>query len=264
MKSVDSAESARSLRERLIDVGVELVTAEGTASLGLREIARRAGVSHGAPRRYFPTHHSLLSAIARRGFADLHSRFEAAVAGTAPPREQLEALGREYLTYAFERRGMYELMFRHDLLDSESGGISGGGAGSGGGGGSEDSGESDRCAPGQPRLRESTLPLFEHFTGLVARCRKEREPAPGRGAADTATAGPTPAAVTAAALWSNLHGLAQLWAWGSLPLALGVPPQPAGEGRETGRPDRTSPSPSPSLDSVVRAVLDAHLGPVRP
>ena len=40
------------LRDRLIDVGVELVTSGGTAAVSLREIARRAGVSHGAtPRR---------------------------------------------------------------------------------------------------------------------------------------------------------------------------------------------------------------------
>ncbi|MER6694506.1 TetR/AcrR family transcriptional regulator, partial [Streptomyces minutiscleroticus] len=57
------------------------MTTGGTASLGLREIARRAGVSHGAPRRYFPTHHALLPAIAHRGFADLAARFEAAAGG---------------------------------------------------------------------------------------------------------------------------------------------------------------------------------------
>lgn len=62
------------LRSRLVDVGVELVTAEGVQALSLREIARRAGVSHGAPRRYFPTHLELLSAIARRGFEELAGR----------------------------------------------------------------------------------------------------------------------------------------------------------------------------------------------
>lgn len=62
------------LRTRLIDVGVDLVTREGSQALTLRKIARRAGVSHGAPRRYFPTHLELLSAIARRGFTDLRAR----------------------------------------------------------------------------------------------------------------------------------------------------------------------------------------------
>ncbi|MET8154696.1 TetR family transcriptional regulator, partial [Actinoplanes sp. NPDC005259] len=38
------------LRARLVETGVALVAAEGTEALSLREIARRAGVSHGAPR----------------------------------------------------------------------------------------------------------------------------------------------------------------------------------------------------------------------
>ncbi|WP_129305007.1 TetR/AcrR family transcriptional regulator [Streptomyces sp. L2] len=211
-----------SLRERLIDVGVDLVLTEGSASVGLREIARRAGVSHGAPRRYFPTHHALLSAIARRGFEDLAARFEAAVAGTTTPRGQLEALARAYVGYARERRGMFELMWRHDLLDSAA------------------------QASDQPTLRESALPLFGHFTGLVARCRTERDAA--RNADGPSETAPPPA-VTAAALWSNLHGMAQLWAWGSLQLALGVSPLDADAGDD-------------HHDRLIAAVLDAHLGPV--
>lgn len=210
-----------SLRERLIDVGVDLVLTEGSASVGLREIARRAGVSHGAPRRHFPTHHALLAAIGRRGFEDLAAMFEAAVAGATTPRGQLEALARAYVGYALERRGMFELMWRHDLLDGAA------------------------QASEQPRLRESTLPLFGRFTGLVARCRSERDAA--RGTDGPHEAGP-PSAVTAAALWSNLHGLAQMWAWGSLQLALGVPPL-------DGDPD------DDQRDRLVAAVLDAHLGP---
>ncbi|MFI2073902.1 TetR/AcrR family transcriptional regulator [Streptomyces triculaminicus] len=214
-------ESDDSLRERLIDVGVDLVTTTGSESLGLREIARRAGVSHGAPRRYFPTLHSLLSAIARRGFEDLGARFSGAVADTASPRAQLQAAARVYVGYALECRGMFELMFRHDLLDSE------------------------KQASDGPRLRESTLPLFEHFVALVAQCRTEQDTAKAGGPGTDAP----PLAVTAAALWANLHGVAQLWTWGSLQLTLGTePPDDAPRG------DR--------LDRLVAAVLDAHLGPV--
>ncbi|MFF3515105.1 TetR/AcrR family transcriptional regulator [Streptomyces sp. NPDC002573] len=211
-----------SLRERLIDVGVDLVASEGSASLGLREIARRAGVSHGAPRRYFPTHHSLLSAIARRGFETLGARFTAAIADMSSPRAQLQAAAGVYVGYALECRGMFELMFRHDLLGSDKY-ASGGGS----------------------RLREATLPLFDHIVDLVARCRAEREVAHpgGPGAAGS------PPPVTAAALWSNLHGIAQLWTWGSLQLALDAePPGGAPHGDQ--------------LDRLVKAVLDAHLGPV--
>ncbi|MFE4411218.1 TetR/AcrR family transcriptional regulator [Streptomyces sp. NPDC056821] len=211
-----------SLRERLIDAGVDLVLTEGSASVGLRETARRAGVSHGAPRRYFPTHHALLSAIARRGFEDLGARFEAAVAGATAPRAQLEAIARVYVGYALERRGMFELMFRHDLLDSGP------------------------QAPDQSQLRRTTLPLFGHITQLVARCRSERDAAQGGNGPGEAA---PPPAMTAAALWSNLHGIAQLWAWGSLQLALGT--LPLDDDPDDGQCDR-----------LIAAVLAAHLGPV--
>ncbi|MEW2417272.1 TetR/AcrR family transcriptional regulator [Streptomyces sp. NPDC046866] len=188
----------RPLRERLVDVGVELVLTEGAGAVGLREIARRAGVSHGAPRRWFPTHHALLSAIARRGFADLAGRFTAATAdtgsGPASPREQVRALACAYVGYALEHRGMFELMFRHDLLDGTG-----------------------RADTGQPQLRATTQPLFRLLVSLVSRCRE----AGGDHPEDEGNGENGAAEVTAAALWAGLHGTALLWGWGSLPLALG-------------------------------------------
>ncbi|KAB1981348.1 TetR/AcrR family transcriptional regulator [Streptomyces triticiradicis] len=185
---------ATGLRARLIDVGVELVTAEGAQALTLREIARRAGVSHGAPRRYFPTHVELLSAIARRGFADLQNRAAKAVADTGTgPRARLTALAEVYLDFALSQRGMYELMFRHDLL------------------------ESNRLG-----LRETSLPMFATLVDLVGRVRPEAD-----------------ARILAGALWANLHGIAQLWGWGSLKLATDA--------------DDHAP--------LLIAALDAHLGP---
>ncbi|MGW1996749.1 TetR/AcrR family transcriptional regulator [Embleya sp. NPDC001921] len=249
-----------SLRERLIDVGVDVVTTDGIGALGLREIARRAGVSHGAPRRYFATHHALLSAIARRGFADLRTRFEAATVAGASPRGRLAALARAYVGYALEHRGMFELMFRHDLLDSE------------------------RHGSPEPRLRESTLPLFEIIVGLITQCRTEREQDARRGGAPSdsgASSPPLPLPlplplpspeVTAAALWSNLHGIAQLWAWDSLQLALDTTSAGAGSaggpaggpgGGSEGGPE-VGPEVGPDgghLDLLVTAALDAHLGP---
>ncbi|WP_318210283.1 TetR/AcrR family transcriptional regulator [Streptomyces sp. SJL17-1] len=209
-KSEGGDRSDGGLRERLVRVGVELVNAEGAQALSLREIARRAGVSHGAPRRYFPTHLELLSAIARQGFTELAGRIAAQDRETAAPRARIELLARVYLDYADTRRGMYELMFRHDLL--ESGGL-----------GLRESGGLGLRESGGLGLRETSLPLFARLTELVARVRPDAaEPA-----------------VLAGALWANLHGIAQLWHWGSLRLA-------------TGGDD-----PAP----LLAAALDAHLGP---
>ncbi|MER6161392.1 TetR/AcrR family transcriptional regulator [Streptomyces sp. NPDC001868] len=181
------------LRSRLVDVGVELVTAEGVQALSLREIARRAGVSHGAPRRYFPTHLELLSAVARRGFEELAARGVAALGdGTASPREQIATLGRVYLDFALTNRGMHELMFRHDLLESNELG-----------------------------LRDASLPIFSLLVDLVGRARPDVD-----------------ARLVAGALLANLHGIAQLWTWGSLQLTTGAD----------------------DFVPLLRTALDAHLG----
>src|SRR5688572_5327222 len=105
------------MERRLVQAGLELLAEAGSQALSLREIARRAGVSHGAPRRYFPTHQSLLAAIARRGYERLGRHLTETVDGSlGDPRARLIALGRRYLEFAGANRGMFELMYRHDLL----------------------------------------------------------------------------------------------------------------------------------------------------
>ncbi|MYS15092.1 TetR/AcrR family transcriptional regulator [Streptomyces sp. SID4982] len=182
------------LRDRLVDAGVALVAAEGAQALTLREIARRAGVSHGAPRRHFPTHLELLSAIARSGFTDLGARARATLENTEEgPRGQVAALARTYLRFALDNPGMYELMFRHDVLES-----------------------------GHLGLRDTSLPLFGLLVERVGRARPDVD-----------------ARLVTGALWANLHGLAQLWRWGSLRLA-------------TGEED---------FGPLLEACVAAHLGP---
>jgi AcrR family transcriptional regulator len=156
------------LRARLIEVGIALLAREGAQALSLREIARQAGVSHGAPRRYFPTHQALLAAIAQEGYRQLGEQFAAIADGE--PAKQILDLGQRYLAFARDHRGMFELMFRHDLLQGNNIG-----------------------------LRQEALPLFGVLVELVARTKPKAEPA-----------------IVASALWANLHGIAQLWHWGSL------------------------------------------------
>lgn len=166
------------LRERLVSAGVEMLEEVGAGQLGLRAIAREAGVSHGAPRRWFPTHNALLAAIAARGYADLGARLEAIQADTprspaAPvsaPRDRLERTALAYMEFAALRPEMFTLMFRHDLL--------------------EGAGENLRV--------NVTLPLFRRWRELVA----SNIPAPAPGET------PLDAAEIALSLWTSLHGIA--------------------------------------------------------
>ncbi|WP_433659234.1 TetR/AcrR family transcriptional regulator [Nocardia sp. CA-128927] len=127
------------LRERLVGAGVDLLEEVGAAQLGLRAITRAAGVSHGAPRRHFPTHRALLAAIAARGFAELIERFATLDPGGETTRDRLARMSIQYVEFAAERPEMFTLMFRHDLL--------------------EGSGEN---------LRATTLPLFARYAALVS------------------------------------------------------------------------------------------------
>lgn len=100
-------------RNALVHAGVELLEETGSPDVGLREIARRAGVSHGAPRRWFPTHRSLLAAIAREGLEDLSSELMRAAEAPASIHDVAFA----YVAFARRRPAMFALIFRHDLLE---------------------------------------------------------------------------------------------------------------------------------------------------
>jgi AcrR family transcriptional regulator len=139
------------LRDRLVQAGVELLEEDGLGNLTLRAITRRTGVSHGAPRRYFPTHNSLLAAIASTGLHDLSTRLQPASEEGGQPEEQLIQAALRYLEFAAERPGMFELLFRHDLLEGAGG-----------------------------NLRSRSLPLFQHFADLVEQARPGRTDARDR------------------------------------------------------------------------------------
>lgn len=101
-------------RQRLISSAVTLLAEEGVEAVTLRRIARVAGVSHGAPLRHFTGRAELLSAVASEGFAELGE----AELPAATPHERLLAACRQYLHFAQRNPAMFELMFRHDLVDT--------------------------------------------------------------------------------------------------------------------------------------------------
>jgi AcrR family transcriptional regulator len=93
------------LRAELVRVAGEIVDQEGTATFTLREAARRAGVSHGAPYRHFADREALLAEVVGHGFAQL----AAALREVAP--EGGSAVARAYLGFALDRPCRYRLMY---------------------------------------------------------------------------------------------------------------------------------------------------------
>lgn len=118
-RGVDSAQ-ADAFRERIVQASVELIREQGLSALSMREVARRAGVSHQAPYYYFADREAIIGAIAEQGFRAMREYVErSAPAPDAAPHEAILAAGRAYLEFAFERPAHFRVMFRPELVTHE-------------------------------------------------------------------------------------------------------------------------------------------------
>jgi AcrR family transcriptional regulator len=95
----------------LIVAARSLVTENQDWTFSLRQVARRAGVSHNAPYNHFPEKQELLAAIAADAFDSLRERLEAIIAPIEDPREALVACAHAYVQNAIENPALYRLMF---------------------------------------------------------------------------------------------------------------------------------------------------------
>jgi AcrR family transcriptional regulator len=108
------------LRQRILQTAEALLETEGLQALSLREVARRAGVTHQAPYHHFADRESILAELVMQGFDDLAQRLAQAIdlAGTAGPRTALMESGSAYVGYAIEHPGVFRIMFRRELCDA--------------------------------------------------------------------------------------------------------------------------------------------------
>jgi AcrR family transcriptional regulator len=90
------------LRKTVLQKASDILEKEGLGALSLREVARRAGVSHNAPYRHFPDRESLLAALVEEGF-----QMFAAELARRPKRE----MGEAYVGFALAHPQRFRLMF---------------------------------------------------------------------------------------------------------------------------------------------------------
>jgi AcrR family transcriptional regulator len=94
-----------------------LLAEVGAEGVSLREVARRAGVSHAAPAHHFGDRAGLLTALATEGFILFDQHLRNALAATPrKPVDQLPALGRAYAEFADLHPGHFAVMFRPALI----------------------------------------------------------------------------------------------------------------------------------------------------
>lgn len=95
------------LRRVLLAAAAVAIEESGPAALSLRDLARRAGVSHAAPAHHFGDKPGLLTALAVEGF-DL-------LAAALQTGDSLLEMGVAYVDFAVRRRAHFEVMYRPDL-----------------------------------------------------------------------------------------------------------------------------------------------------
>jgi AcrR family transcriptional regulator len=102
------------LRRTILDAALVEISERGPMQLSLRELARRAEVSHAAPAYHFRDKPGLLTAIATEGFELLGEALADAVGQARNGRGFLEA-GLAYIRFAVSHPAHFEVMFRPDL-----------------------------------------------------------------------------------------------------------------------------------------------------
>ena len=171
-----------SLADRLVTVALDLLAKEGIEALTLRSLARRAGVSHGAPARHFTGLSDLRAEVAATGFRNLSKAIEesnSAIPADSGPVQRLAAAGRAYVDCALANPGLFALMFRTGDLDSTN----------------------------ESLVRDSVA-AFERLLDAV----RAAQAAGWRADSD--------AHLLAGSMWSAVHGLATLWVGGAYQRAI--------------------------------------------
>jgi len=103
------------LRQALLFHAFEVIAQEGLAKLTLRELARRAGVSHTAPYRHFKNKTDLIGSVAAEAFRDFRAFLESRMNEQEAPLQRLEALCIGYVEFAVRHPDRFTLMFDAEL-----------------------------------------------------------------------------------------------------------------------------------------------------
>jgi AcrR family transcriptional regulator len=102
------------LRPALLRAAADVLEKQGLEALTLRDVARRAGVSHNAPYRHFRDRDALLAATAEEGFRALAGALEG---------KSGNAMGEAYVRFALANPARFRLMFGGRLRLSEHPGL---------------------------------------------------------------------------------------------------------------------------------------------
>lgn len=99
------------LRAALVDAGIVLIAESGADGFTLREVARRADVSPGAPYRHFADKDTLLAAVATEGFERLLAAMDEACVSQANATHAFRAQGLAFSKFAISHPAHFRAMY---------------------------------------------------------------------------------------------------------------------------------------------------------
>jgi AcrR family transcriptional regulator len=138
------------LKEALLDASEGVLRDLGLQGFTLRECARRAGVSHAAPKHHFNDVRGVLTEIAARGFRQLARRLRSRLRAAGDDLDaQFMATADAYVGFAEAHPEHFRIMFRCDLVN-----------------------------PTAPSLAAAAFETFTELTNVIRRQRGEAEVSP--------------------------------------------------------------------------------------
>ncbi|OMC44023.1 TetR/AcrR family transcriptional regulator [Mycobacterium sp. IS-1264] len=168
------------LNSALVEASIELAREGGPDRVILREAARVAGVSHSAAYRHFADREALLDEVSRHARSELAAEMRRRVARARAPRQRLRAVGTAYIDFALSEPGLFRTAFTSHPATAPAA-------------------DQDAAAP-----RDGADP-FEILSDVLDQCQAagllDRRRRPG----------------AEIAVWSAVHGLANLLLDGPLP-----------------------------------------------
>jgi AcrR family transcriptional regulator len=118
MATSTRATPGRDLRQEILDTARALLNDVGASGLSMREVARRAGVTHQAPYHHFGDRESILAELVAEGFRTLgRDLAQANTLAAHNLRGAVMASGRAYIDFALSNPGVFRVMFRPETCD---------------------------------------------------------------------------------------------------------------------------------------------------
>jgi len=105
-------EASVDVRRAVLDGALDIIATEGAEAVSMREVARRAGVSHQAPYHYFGDRAGIFAAISEEGFRSFTEAFRRAL---DEPGDIAANCLHAYVLFAMNHKGHYRVMFRSDI-----------------------------------------------------------------------------------------------------------------------------------------------------